>query len=100
MQVRSLRPLIALSHRTVTDAASAECLCRCCDLGKLQPIIFDFDIEMMYIQKGAFHKKLSLSATFEIQTGLAISGDISREIFIFRSDAKNAGQMTEQHSIS
>ena len=70
MQVRSPRPLIALSHRTVTDAASAECLCRCCDLGKLQPIIFDFDIEMMYIQKGAFHKKLSLSATFEIQTGL------------------------------
>ena len=73
MQVQPLRLSDCIGHRTVTDAASAERLCRCCDLVKLQPIVFYFDIEMMYIQKGAFHKKLSLSATFEIQTGLAIS---------------------------
>ena len=49
MQVRSLRLSDCIGHRTVTDAASAERLCRCCDLVKLQPIIFYFDIEMMYI---------------------------------------------------
>ena len=49
MQVRSLRLSDCIGHRTVTDAASAERLWRCCDLVKLQPIIFDFDIEMMYI---------------------------------------------------